>query len=322
MRPADKKDVACLLVSEQQCSISQACRLVHLPRSSYGYQVKPREDHALITALSALVEKHPAIGFWQCYWRLRHSGFRWNHKRLRRVYRLLQLNVRRSAKKRLPQRVQQPLAQPTSFNQVWSMDFMSDALTDGRKVRLLNIMDDFNRQSLAIEVDTSLPTLRLIRTLELLIARHGKPANLRMDNGPEFISHKLEQWCSQHQISLQFIQPGKPMQNAFIERKNGSLRRELLNTYLFTSLRQMREQCEAWRQDYNQNRPHQALGYLSPLAFAEHWYQSSALAQQLYPQIHVGGKPQELDRRIAVDFGDKVFNEPAPEINPKTLLLN
>ena len=148
---------------------------------------------------------------------------------------------------------------------------MSDSLADGRRYRLFNVIDDFNRESLAIEVDTSLPSLRVIRVLERLIALRGKPANIRCDNGPEFISHKLEQWCNEkdRQITLQFIQPGKPMQNAYIERKNGSIRRELLDAYLFYNLAEVRSMSQEWRIDYNTERPHKSLGYLSPLKFAE-----------------------------------------------------
>lgn len=147
---------------------------------------------------------------------------------------------------------------------------MSDSLTDGRKFRLLNVMDDFNRESLAIEADSSLPSLRVIRTLERLTEQRGKPANLRTDNGPEFISHALQQWCEQNKITLQYIQPGRPMQNAYIERKNGSLRRELLNAYLFNSLSEVRLMTEQWREDYNRERPHRALNYLSPMKYALH----------------------------------------------------
>ena len=220
--------------------------------------------------LTGLTTKHPAIGFWQCCYRLWNKGHQWNHKRIYRVYTTMKLNIRRRAKKRLPERIKQPLHVPTGPNQVWSIDFMSDSLVDGRRVRLLNIIDDFNRESLAIEVDTSLPTLRVIRVLERLIAERGCPAVIRCDNGPEFISHVLEQWCNHESrmISIQFIQPGKPMQNGYIERKNGSIRRELLNAYLFTSLAEMRILSKEWRLDYNTERPHKSLGYLSPLQYA------------------------------------------------------
>lgn len=193
----------------------------------------------------------------------------------------MKLNIRRRAKRRLPERVKQPLITPTAPNQMWSIDFMADSLVDGRRFRLLNVIDDFNRESLAMEVDTSLPCLRVIRVLEQLIAQRGCPSNIRCDNGPEFISHKLEEWCS-HQsrrISLQFIQPGKPMQNAYIERNNGSVRRELLNAYLFYSLAEVRTMSEEWRLDYNTERPHKSLGYLSPLKYAELKNSDAALSR-------------------------------------------
>ena len=157
---------------------------------------------------------------------------------------------------------------------------MSDRLVDGRKFRLFNVIDDFNRESLAIEVDTSLPSLRVIRVLEKLIAERGCPATIRCDNGPEFISHKLEEWCNNEsrKITLQFIQPGRPMQNAYIERKNGSMRRELLNAYLFNSLAEVRAMSEEWRTDYNTERPHKSLGYLSPVKYAELKNREAALS--------------------------------------------
>ena len=192
----------------------------------------------------------------------------------------MKLNIRRRSKKRLPERVKQALSVPDAPNQVWSIDFMSDRLIDGRKFRLLNVIDDYNRESLAIEVDTSLPSLRVIRVLERLIEQRGKPANIRCDNGPEFISHKLEAWCSHQsrQISLQFIQPGKPMQNAYVERQNGSMRRELLNAYIFTSLAEVRMLSEEWRNDYNTERPHKSLGYMSPINYAKKKIRESALS--------------------------------------------
>ncbi len=249
-------------------------------------------------ALTVMITKHPAIGFWQSYHRFRNRGEKWNHKRVRRIYREMNLNIRRRAKKRLPERVKQPLSVPSAPNQVWSIDFMSDSLTDGRKFRLLNVLDDFNRESLAIEADTSLPSLRVIKVLERLIAKRGKPANIRTDNGPEFISHKLSEWCSNQKITLQFIQPGRPMQNAYIERKNGSVRRELLNAYLFYSLYEVREMCDEWRQDYNTERPHKALGYLSPLRYAEQSTKSSLKVPQLYPQKICGEAPGGISKQI------------------------
>jgi putative transposase len=242
---------------------------VRLSRTSYQYQNKPKDDSELQDALTRVVDKHPSIGFWQSFHRLRNRGLPWNHKKVRRVYRQMKLNIRRRAKKRLPERVKQPLVIPSCPNQTWSIDFMSDALTDGRKFRLLNVLDDFNRESLTVEVDTSLPSLRVLRVLDRLIHERSAPAIIRVDNGPEFISHILQQWCDENKITLHYIQPGRPMQNAYIERNNGSIRRELLNTFLFNSLAEVRIMTEEWRNDYNHERPHKALGYLSPMKYAE-----------------------------------------------------
>jgi len=242
-----------------------------LSRTTYQYKRKAKDDGEVQEALTTLTTRHPAIGYWQCCYRLWNKGCTWNHKRIYRVYTAMKLNIRRRAKKRLPERVKQPLTIPTAPNQMWSIDFMSDSLTDGRKFRLLNIIDDFNRESLVMEIDTSLPSLRVIRVLEKLIKERGCPSNIRCDNGPEFISHKLEEWCKHEsrRIILLFIQPGRPMQNAYIERKNGSIRRELLNVYLFNSLAGVRALSEEWRIDYNTEIPHKSLGYLSPFHYAQ-----------------------------------------------------
>lgn len=242
-----------------------------ISRTTCQYTAKQKDDSELQSVLTALTTKHASIGFWQCCYRMWNKGHWWNHKRIYRVYTYMNLNIRRRAKKRLPERVKQPLLVPTEPNQVWSIDFMSDSLVDGRKFRLFNVIDDFNRELLAIEVDTSLPSARVIRVIEKLIAERGCPANIRCDNGPEFISHKLQQWCAEKdkQITLQFIQLGRPMQNAYIERTNGSMRRELLNAYLFYRLSEVREKCDEWRNDYNTERPHKSLAYLSPIKYRE-----------------------------------------------------
>ena len=255
------------MVTEKQVSVRQACKIVSIPRSVIMYQRRIKDDSSLIEALHELVKKHPTIGFWKCYYRLRRKGYTCNHKRLYRIYIMLRLNIRRRAKRRLPQRIKEPLIVPQTINQVWSMDFLSDSLVDGRRYRILNIIDDYNRESLAVEVDTSLPSLRVIRTLHQLIEIRSKPKTIRVDNGPEFLSDRLQQWCEDRDIHLQFIQPGKPVQNAFVERNNGSLRKELLDAYLFYDLREVREMTEEWRQDYNCSRPHQSLGFIPPLEY-------------------------------------------------------
>lgn len=235
-----------------------------LSRSTYQYTISTYKDQEVIDALNQLVEKHPGIGFWSCNYRLRRHK-PWNHKRIYRVYTSMGLNIRRRAKKRLPARVKQALFQPQHPNQVWSMDFMSDSLWDGRSYRLLNIIDDYNREMICIEADTSLPSLRIIRVLEQLAQERGLPQMIRVDNGPEFISNQLDVWCKDRKITLAFIQPGKPMQNGFIERCNGSIRKELLNAYVFHSLDEVRFMTEQWRVDYNTLRPHKSLGYGSPI---------------------------------------------------------
>lgn len=245
--------------------------MIGLSRSSHQYKATPLKDESKQEALSQLTQKHPSIGFWQCYYRLRNRGYKWNHKSLYRVYTDMKLNIRRRSKKRLPERIKQPLTVPAAPNQVWSIDFVSDSLADGRKFRMLNIIDDFNRESLAIEVDTSLPSRRVVRVLDRLLAHRGKPSNIRVDNGPEFISHILQEWCNERSITLMYIQPGKPTQNAYVERTNGSLRRELLNAYIFHSLAEVRALSREWQEDYNLERPHRSLGYQSPLAYRLEW---------------------------------------------------
>jgi putative transposase len=292
-----KREAVQYLVTEERLSNRKACKLVGISRTTCQYKKKIKDDSEVQAALTELTDKHAAIGFWQCCYRLWNKGHTWNHKRIYRVYTSMKLNIRRRAKKRLPERVKQPLTVPTAPNQTWSIDFMSDSLVDGRKFRLLNIMDDFNRESLAVEVDTSLPSLRVIRVLERLITDRGKPLAIRTDNGPEFISHQLQQWCEKNTITMQYIQPGRPMQNAYIERKNGSIRRELLDAYLFYSLTEVRVMSEEWRTDYNCERPHSALGYLSPVKFMEAYKEKS---KQLYPQT-ASGNPLQIEESRLVD---------------------
>lgn len=223
----------------------------------------------MIAKLQSLAEKYPTRGFWVYYGRIRNEGKIWNHKRIKRVYNLMGLNIRRKHKRRLPNREKLPLEQPYTVNQKWSMDFMSDALTDGRKFRTFNLIDDFNREVLAVEADTSLPAKRVVRVLERVIWERGKPASIRVDNGPEFISNTLESFCKEQSIQLQFIKPGKPMQNGFVERFNRTYREDVLDAYLFNSLKQVRELTWEWVEDYNAYHPHQSLNGLSPIGYRQ-----------------------------------------------------
>ena len=282
--------------------------IVGIPRSTYGYKAKPKDDAPVQEVLTALTDKHVDIGFWQSYHRIRNKGYQWNHKKVYRIYTDMKLNIRRKPKRRLPARIMEALGIPDAPNKVWSIDFMSDALTDGRRFRLFNVIDDFNRESLSIDIDTSLPARRVIRALERLVAERGIPRSIRCDNGPEFISHLLQEWCESKGISLQYIQPGKPTQNAFVERQNGSIRRGLLNAYLFSSLAEVRIMAEEWRMDYNLERPHKSLGYLSPARYAEKYYQSLEKDLKLYPQAvtenHIKIEGNVVGNLQCSDFGN------------------
>jgi putative transposase len=245
----------------------KACAALQLPRSSFSYKPINKQDDKYIHKLNELVQKHVSIGFWQSFHRIRKSGDIINHKKLYRIYTTMKLNIRRRARKRLPARVKQQLFQPNQKNEVWSIDFMSDALWDGRKIRLLNIIDDYNREVLMIETDTSLPTLRVIRCLEQIGKTRGLPKMIRVDNGPEFISAKLDMWCKENKIQLIFIQPGEPTQNAFIERLNGTFRRDILNAYVFKSIQEVKDISKEWIHDYNYNRPHKSLNNKTPIEY-------------------------------------------------------
>jgi putative transposase len=252
--------------SEESISTVRACRIFGLSTSAAYYKSR-KDDSEVIAKLQDLAAKHPTRGFGVYYGRIRNEGLIWNHKRVKRVYNLLRLNIRRKHKRRLPNREKIALEQPDSINKKWSMDFMSDALTDGRRFRTFNLMDDFNREVLAIEADTSLPAKRVVRVIERVIWERGKPESIRVDNGPEFISHTLEVFCKDQGIHLQFIKPGKPMQNGYIERLNRTYREDILDAYLFNSLKQVRELSDEWTKDYNAFHPHKSLNRLSPIGY-------------------------------------------------------
>jgi putative transposase len=241
---------------------------VQLSRGSYRYQAKRTVDEQIMQELRALADRQPRWGCGKMTDYLRNQGQVWNHKRIRRVYRAMALHLKRKPKKRLPARPVQTLAVPGQANQTWSLDFMSDSLSNGRTFRTLNVIDDFNREALWIEVDTSLPAERVVRVLEQLLDWRGKPTHIRMDNGPELISQRLENWAKEQHIELFHIQPGKPAQNAYIERFNRTYREEVLDAYLFEDLQEVRYITARWLEDYNTIRPHEALKGLAPRQFA------------------------------------------------------
>lgn len=268
VKPCDRRNVVAYLEQSHQISITRACKVIGLSKSLYYYE-SVKDDSSVIGKLKELAEQKPTRGFWYYYGRIRNEGLIWNHKRVKRVYNLMKLNLRRKHKRRLPQRFKEALSQPASANTTWSMDFMHDTLINGRKVRILNIIDDFNRQALAVEAGYSHSGHTVVNTLEALITFRGKPSEIRCDNGPEFISHKLVDYCNQTGIKLKYIQPGKPTQNAYIERFNRSYREDILDAYLLESLDQLRELSESWMNNYNELHPHQSLNYLSPLKYLQ-----------------------------------------------------
>ena len=252
---------------EHDLSERKACSLLNISRTAYRYRSKKPDDTEIRKQLQILAERKPRWGFGKMRDYLRNQGYRWNHKRIRRVYREMKLNLRVKPKKRLPTRDPKPLIQPEQVNESWSLDFMSDSLSNGRAFRTLNIIDDFNREALWIEVDFSIPALRVIRVLNMLAAWRGIPKQIRMDNGPELISKALEEWAKIHKVELAFIEPGKPAQNAYIERFNRTYREDVLDAYLFSTLQEVRDITDEWIEEYNIIRPHESLEGLPPYQY-------------------------------------------------------
>lgn len=253
-------------MSLRRMSIRLACACVDISESGYRYQPKLSSDNRLIADwLLRLTYTHKRWGFGLCFLYLRNvKGFRWNHKRVYRIYRELELNLRIKPRRRLKRDKPDALSVPEAINQVWSMDFMSDSLTDGRTLRTFNVIDDYNREGLAIDVDLSMPSLRVIRSLEQVIEWRGKPAAIRCDNGPEYVSNTLITWANKHQITILYIQPGKPTQNAYVERFNRTARHEWLEMHMFESIEQAQQLATNWLWLYNNERPNMAIGGVPP----------------------------------------------------------
>lgn len=268
VKPGDRKTIAAYLTQTHQISITRACNLIGLPKSLY-YYISIKDDGPVIEKLSELVQQKPTRGFPYYFRRIRNEGILWNHKRVKRIYKLLNLNKRRRHKRRLPQRFVEALCQPTSMGKIWSIDFMHDTLMNGRKVRIMNIIDDYNREALAINVDYSQSGHSLVKALKELSEQRLLPEEIRCDNGPEFLSHIFVDYCNTMGINIKYIQPGKPTQNAFIERFNRTFREDILDAYLFESLNHLRILAEDWKDEYNNLHPHQSLNNLSPLRYLE-----------------------------------------------------
>jgi putative transposase len=227
-------------VQEHRLSKAKTCRSAGLSRAALYREPTDviERDAPVVTALNDTVEQHSRWGFWKCFQRQRDQGHTWNQKRVHRGYCSMKLNLPRRTRKRVITRARQPLMAPEALNQVWALNFMHDTLYDGRKFRLLNVIDEGNRDALRIQCGSSIPSTRLLRVLDELIDFYGKPKAIRMDNGPETTSAKFVSWAEQHGIELRYIQPGRPNHNAFFERFNLSVRQEVLNVWLFDSLTQ------------------------------------------------------------------------------------
>ena len=263
LKPAIKRELVSYLTTQFTMSIRQACRTLSLSRTVFRYP-GTRRDEPVVQSLTEVAERYPRYGFKKLFQVLRGQGHVWNHKRVHRIYCLLKLNFRRKGKQRLPVRNPAPLATPEALNQSWSIDFMHDALVCGRRFRTFNVVDDFNREALTIEIDLNIPAQRVVRVLDRIVANRGYLLKMRMDNGPELISLALAQWAEDHGVMLEFIKPGKPTQNAFIERFNRTYRTEILDFYLFRTLNEAREITERWLNEYNSERPHESLNNLTP----------------------------------------------------------
>ncbi len=264
--PFKRRELAYKAVLERGIPISKACDIFAISETCYRYQAKRRHENDVIADwLLRLTQAQRNWGFGLCFLHLRNvKCFPWNHKRVYRIYRELELNLRIKPKKRLVREKPSPLEVPTNINECWSMNFMHDQLQNGRSYRLFNVLDDFNREGLSIEVAFSLPSERVIRALDQVIEWRGKPKRIRCDNGPEYISTVLAAWAKKHQIELIFIQPRNPQQNAYIERYNRTVRYDWLNQYLFDSIEEVQEQATQWLWFYNNQRPNMAIGGVPP----------------------------------------------------------
>ena len=262
--PAARREAVSHLKEHFPVSERCACRLIGVSRSTVRYQARRQDDAALVERLRDLARQRPRFGYRRLHALLRREGEVVNHKRVYRLYRAAGLAVPRRKRKRIAAIRGQPVRIGAVPNEHWSLDFMSDTLSNGRRLRTLSVLDTCTREALAIAVDTSLPSQVVTRLLDWIIQTRQRPQRITLDNGPELTSIWFDQWADQNRIELDYIDPGKPVQNAVMESFNGRFRDECLNSHWFTSLEDARRTIEEWRLDYNRERPHSSLGYRTP----------------------------------------------------------
>lgn len=264
--PSRRREMAQTAIDQHSIAIRVACQAFGISESCYRY--KPQlsiESEEIADWLLRLTKANRSWGFGLSFSYLRNvKGFGWNHKRVYRIYRELELNLRIKPKRRLKRDVPDALKVPASINECWSMDFMHDQLSDGRSIRLFNVIDDFNREGLACVPDFSLPGDRIVRELERVIEWRGCPKEIRCDNGPEHLCKTFVAWAKKRRIKIVYIQPGKPQQNAYVERYNRTVRYDWLNQYVFGELSEVQEFATKWLWHYNNERPNMALGGITP----------------------------------------------------------
>ncbi len=257
------------LVGTFPVSERAACRLVRCNRSTWLYRAHRRDDTAIRRRLRELAQARPRVGYARLHLLLRREGWVVNKKRVHRIYREEGLAVRLTRRRKRASHLRVVPPSPRQMNERWSMDFVADTLLEGRRIRALTVVDNWNRHSPLIEVDFTLTGVKVVTALERVAKHRGYPTMITVDYGSEFASKALDAWAFAHAVKLDFIRPGKPVENAVIERCNGRFRDECLNANVFVSLHDARQKIEAWRIDYNEHRPHSSLGGLTPREFAE-----------------------------------------------------
>ncbi len=266
--PAQRREAVAHLVKAHQVSERRACQIASVDRALVRYRARKPDDAALRARLRDLAHERRRFGYRRLYVLLRREGWVVNKKRVQRIYQQERLMVRKRGGRKRAMGLRAPLRAPAHANACWSLDFVHDQMSDGRRFRIMTIVDECTRECLGLVPDTSLSGARVARELDRIIAWRGRPETILSDNGTEFTSNAILAWSEVKGVAWRYIQPGKPTQNAFIESFNGRLRDELLNETLFRSLMHARLELDAWREDYNHDRPHSALGWRTPAAYA------------------------------------------------------